>query len=52
MVKGDLEHTSDFVILAEVGNGEGGVLDALFRLQIEIVHATVKGGGHDGQPWQ
>ena len=52
MVEGDLEHSSDFVILAEVGDGEDGVLDALFRLKIEIVHATIEGGGRDGQPWR
>jgi hypothetical protein len=45
VVKRDLEHTSDFVVLVEVGNSEDGVLDALFRRKIEIVHTTIEGGG-------
>ena len=44
MVEGDLEHSSDFVVLAEVCDGQDGVLHALFCLEVEGLHAAIEGG--------
>jgi hypothetical protein len=49
MVEGDGECLADFVTFAEVGDNELGVLDALFRFEVEDAHAAeVDGAMTDG----
>ena len=49
MVEGDRQQLADFIIFAEVGDDELGVLNALFRFKVEDFHsAKVRWSMSDG----